>query len=108
GERKTSLAQRTDNAQALDPEWLDTQTKVLLGVVLVTLGIASLVGQYLRRQPTESVNPALVQRFRQRLHAWWLMCAILVFGLLLQPTGTIVLFALVSFWALREFITMAP
>ncbi len=91
-----------------DPTWLDVQTKVLLGVVLVTLGIASLVGQYLRRQPTESVNPALVQRLRQRLSAWWLMCAILVFGLLLQPIGTIVLFALVSFWALREFITMAP
>ena len=98
----------TGSVGALDPEWLDTQTKVLLGVVLVTLGIASLVGQYLRRQPTESVNPALVQRFRQRLHSWWLMCAILVFGLLLQPIGTIVLFALVSFWALREFITMAP
>jgi phosphatidate cytidylyltransferase len=107
-----AVDQSVSNAQvaapALDPEWLDTQTKVLLGVVLVTLGIASLVGQYLRRQPTESVNPALVQRFRQRLNSWWLMCAILVFGLLLQPIGTIVLFALVSFWALREFITMAP
>lgn len=91
-----------------DPDWLDLRTKILLGVVLVTLGIASLVGQYLRRQPTESVNPALVQRFRSRLSAWWLMCAILVFGLLLQPIGTIVLFALVSFWGLREFITMAP
>lgn len=90
------------------PEWLDLQTKILLGVVLVTLGIASLVGQYLRRQPTESVNPAMVQRFRQRLNAWWLMCAILVFGLLLQPVGTVALFGLVSFWALREFITMAP
>lgn len=93
---------------APDPAWLDTQTNVLLGVVLVSLGIASLVGQYLRRLPSESVNPALVQRFRQRLSAWWLMCAILVFGLLLQPIGTVVLFGLVSFWALREFITMAP
>lgn len=92
----------------VNPAWLDLQTKILLGVVLVTLGIASLVGRYLRRQPTESVNPALVQRLRQRLSAWWLMCAILVFGLLLQPIGTIVLFALVSFWALREFITMSP
>ncbi len=91
-----------------DAAWLDLQTNILLGVVLVTLGIASLVGQYLRRQPTESVNPALVRRFRQRLNAWWLMCAILVFGLLLQPVGTVVLFGLVSFWALREFITMAP
>ncbi len=89
--------------------WLnDIRTNILLGVVLATLGIASLVGQYLRRRPAETVNPALVLRFRQRLNAWWLMCAILVFGLLLQPMGTVVLFGLVSFWALREFITMAP
>jgi phosphatidate cytidylyltransferase len=91
------------------PVWLnDLPTNILLGVVLVTLAIASLVGQYLRRRPTETVNPALVLRFRQRLNAWWLMCAILVFGLVLQPMGTVVLFGLVSFWALREFITMAP
>ena len=88
--------------------WLNRPTNILLGVVLVTLAIASLVGQYLRRRPTETVNPALVLRFRQRLNSWWLMCAILVFGLLLQPVGTVVLFGLVSFWALREFITMAP
>lgn len=84
------------------------QTNILLGTVLVTLAIASLVGQYLQRQPSESINPALVRRFRQRINAWWLMCAILVFGILLQRIGTIILFGLVSFWALREFITMAP
>lgn len=90
------------------PAWLNLRTNILLGVVLATLAIASIVGRYLQRQPTESVNPAMVRRFRQRLNAWWLMCAILVFGLLLQPMGTVVLFGLVSFWALREFITMAP
>ncbi|MFK7736523.1 MAG: phosphatidate cytidylyltransferase [Pirellulaceae bacterium] len=88
--------------------WLNFQTRVLLGVVLAALGIASLVARYLTRQSIESVNPALVRRFRQRLAAWWFMCAILVFGLLLNPTGTVVLFGIVSFWALREFITMAP
>lgn len=101
----------TPNGSALQlgrPQWLNTLTLTLLGVVLVILGIASLVGRYLRHQPTEYVNPALVRRFRQRLNAWWLMCAILVFGLLLQPLGTVILFGLVSFWALREFITMAP
>lgn len=86
----------------------DIPTNVLLGTVLVSLAIASLVGRYLQRQPSESVNPAMVRRFRQRVNSWWLMCAILVFGLLLGPTGTVVLFGLVSFWALREFITMAP
>lgn len=88
--------------------WLNWPTNVLLGVVLATLATASIIGQYLRRQPTEYVNPALVRRFRQRLNAWWLMCAILVFGLLLQRAGTVILFGLVSFWALREFITMSP
>lgn len=32
----------------------------------------------------------------------------LVFGLLLHKTGTVVLFFVLSFWALREFITMTP
>ena len=96
-------------APANEPRWLnDIPTNALLGAVLVTLAIASLVGQWLRNQPSESINPALVRRFRQRLNSWWLMCAILVFGLLLRPIGTVILFGLVSFWALREFITMAP
>lgn len=86
----------------------DLRTNVLLGTVLVTLGIASLVGRWLRRQPSQSINPALVRRFRQRLNAWWLMCAMMVFGFLLSRIGTVVLFGLVSFWALREFITMTP
>jgi phosphatidate cytidylyltransferase len=92
-----------------EPRWLnDVPTNALLGAVLVTLAIASLIGQWLRNQPSESINPALVRRFRQRLNSWWLMCAILVFGLLLRPIGTVILFGLVSFWAMREFITMAP
>ncbi|MEM8735685.1 MAG: phosphatidate cytidylyltransferase [Planctomycetota bacterium] len=88
--------------------WLNFQTLTLVGVVLAILGIASIVASYLTRQSAESVNPALVRRFRQRLNAWWFMCAILAFGLLLNSIGTVVLFGLVSFWALREFITMAP
>ncbi|GAB5405742.1 MAG: hypothetical protein Aurels2KO_39730 [Aureliella sp.] len=99
----------TANASALDgPVWVNVPTNTLMGAVLVILAIASLVGRYLRRQPTEYVNPALVRRFRQRLNAWWLMFSILVFGFVLQPIGTVVLFCLVSFWALREFITMTP
>lgn len=105
-----AVAKVAKMAQAVQEQpWLnDIATNVLLGTVLVTLAIASLVGRWLRNQPSESINPARVRRFRERINAWWLMCAILVFGLLLGPTGTVVLFGLVSFWALREFITMAP
>jgi phosphatidate cytidylyltransferase len=83
-------------------------TYMLLGVLLIALAVASIVGQYMRRQPSESMNPALIRRFRQRVNAWWLMSAILAFSLALHATGAVLLFFLTSFWALREFITMAP
>ena len=87
---------------------LNLNTLILGSGVLVLLGIASSVAHYLTRQPSPSINPALVQRFVLRLWSWWLMFAILIAGLFLQRIGTIVLFGLVSFWAFREFITMTP
>ncbi|MBX3421855.1 MAG: phosphatidate cytidylyltransferase [Pirellulaceae bacterium] len=81
---------------------------MLVGVIMVALAIASIASQYLRRQPSERINPALMNKFNQRVNAWWLMSAILAFSILIHAIGTVVLFALVSFWGLREFITMAP
>ncbi len=98
-----------DQVVASDESGVDLfSTYMLLGVILVTLAVSSIIGQYLRRQPSEMVNPALVRRFSQRVNTWWLMAAILTFSIAIHPIGTVVLFALVSFWALREFITMAP
>ena len=87
---------------------LDLPTIVLASVVLGVLAVASIVARNLSNQPTSSVNPALVNRFVQRLWAWWLMFAILISGMFLHRVGTIILFGLVSFWAFREFITMTP
>ncbi len=91
-------------AVPLQPSYIRTYT--LLGVVLAVLAIATLVGRYLSQQSSPSINPALVRRFVLRVRAWWLMCAMLVFGLMLHRIGTVALFFFLSFWALREFITM--
>jgi phosphatidate cytidylyltransferase len=88
--------------------WLNTPTLWLVGVVIAALIVASVIGQALKRQPENTVSPALLRTFNQRVRAWWLMFAILAAGLLLGRTCTVVLFGLVSFWALREFITMTP
>lgn len=88
--------------------WLNTPTYWLVGVVIVALIIASVIGQTLKRQPESTVSPALLRTFNQRVRAWWMMFAILAAGLLLGDTVTVVLFGFVSFWALREFITMTP
>ncbi len=98
-----------DAAQAvMQPVWLNLPTYTLLGVVVGILAIATAISRNLTRQSNPSINPALVKRFVLRVQAWWLMCAILVFGLVLHRVGTIVIFFGVSFWALREFITMTP
>jgi phosphatidate cytidylyltransferase len=67
-----------------------------------------MVGMFLRKQPEGTVHPALARAFNERVRAWWTMAAILMAGFLLGYYATVFLFFLVSFWALREFITMTP
>jgi phosphatidate cytidylyltransferase len=90
------------------PGWFNRPTLWLLGVVLSLLFAANIIGQILNRQPSSNLNPAVLRTFNLRVRAWWMMCAILIASLLLGRTATVVLFGVVSFWALREFITMTP
>jgi phosphatidate cytidylyltransferase len=87
---------------------LDPRTNILLGTVVGILAVAYFVGRALRRQPESTANPAVIRTLNLRIRAWWMMCVILIAGLWLGPVATTVLFGLVSFWALREFITMTP
>ncbi len=80
----------------------------LLGVVIGLLAIAYAVSVWLKRYPEGTLNPALVERFVNRIRVWWIMCAILVAGFMLGPVATVILFGAVSFWSLREFITTTP
>jgi phosphatidate cytidylyltransferase len=80
----------------------------LVGGVLVVLAIATAVAQVLKRRADHAVNPAIVETFRRRVRAWWLLTALLAATLLIGQTATVVLFAVISFWALREFITLTP
>jgi phosphatidate cytidylyltransferase len=91
-----------------DETWLNTRSLWLLGVVLGILAGAYIAGMFLRKQPEGTVHPALARAFNERVRAWWMMAAILMAGFLLGYHATVFLFFLVSFWALREFITMTP
>ena len=88
--------------------WLNRPTLWLLALVLVFLGLAYVVLIVLRRQSDATVNPAVVEMLSQRVRAWWMMFAILVASFQLGYTASMVLFGLVSFWALREYITVTP
>lgn len=90
---------------------LDVKTLSLVGGVLAVLAGATTIGRRLKYQPDIGLNPALVESFNLRIRAWWLMCTVLAAAFLLGPASriaTVVIFGLISFWALREFITLTP
>ncbi len=79
----------------------------LAGTVVVLLSMATGVGQILSRKPRLGINPHAVKAFNARLRAWWVICCLLAIAFLSREL-TIILFGLISFWALREFITLTP
>jgi phosphatidate cytidylyltransferase len=87
---------------------MDLKTLGLVCGVLVLLGAATAVVSILRRRADSGVDPAIVQTFWLRVRAWWTFCAVLGTALVLGQSATIILFGLISFWALREFITLTP
>ncbi len=79
---------------------------VLAAVVVVLLSVATAIGQFVKRQPHLGLNAAAIATFNRRL-VWWIICALLGIAFI-SPTLTVTLFGLMSFWALREFITLTP
>jgi phosphatidate cytidylyltransferase len=79
----------------------------LLGLVIGLLTIATAVGQVVKRQPHLGLNAAAIATFNRRVRAWWIICGLLAIAFF-SPQLTVVLFGLMSFWALREFITLTP
>lgn len=78
---------------------------LLLGVAGVLI-LASVVGQVLRlRLSPEGSNP-VVENLNARIAAWWGMVVLLGIAFVAGRVGVVVLFALASFAALREFLTL--
>ena len=80
----------------------------LMGAVLLLLFVAWGVIKILERRPESGIDTAILATFRLRVRAWSILFAVLAAAFLLPHVVTVVLFGLISFWALREFITLTP
>jgi phosphatidate cytidylyltransferase len=80
----------------------------LFGGILALLVVASSVGWLLARRAKTDSGRATVENLVARVNAWWVMVILLAIAFALGKTATIVLFGFVSFFALREFITLTP
>lgn len=75
-----------------------------LALIVALLAVASVVARTLRRRQPEDAAGELVARIR----SWWVMVAIFVGALVLGRVASIVLLALVSFLALKEYLSLIP
>ncbi|NOT66118.1 MAG: phosphatidate cytidylyltransferase [Methylotenera sp.] len=85
----------------------------LMGAVAALLLVASIIGALLKSRLSQQQNPSeksqkLVNNLVSRVNAWWVMVAVLAVAFLAGKLGTIILFAAISYFALREFMTLTP
>jgi len=86
----------------------DAETVVLVAGVVAVLLMASITGWILSRRAGGVAYQSTIANLNARIRAWWMMVAIFLFAMLSGGLGSVVLFALTSFLALREFVTMTP
>jgi phosphatidate cytidylyltransferase len=77
------------------------------GVVGVLL-LASGVGWLFARRAVTPAQLETVGNLNARIQAWWVMIAIFAASFMLGRTATLALFALISFYTLREFVSLTP
>ncbi len=86
---------------------LDPELFYLVGGVVLLLALASLITAMLIRRSKDGKSPTL-ENLRSRVNAWWWMVGVFGVSLALGKNGLFALYLLLSFFALREYITLSP
>ncbi len=95
-------------AQAETPETVSSATAswILLGIAVAMLATLMLIGRFLSGRSESVIDPAIVRAFNRRVAGWMLICVVLAMTMLFPRGLTVFLFFILSFWAMREFITI--
>ena len=72
-----------------------------------TLVVASTAGALMKWRVARGAPHGVIDNFNDRVNAWWVMVALIALAFAFGKGGVIVLFFLVSFFALREFVSLA-
>ena len=86
---------------------MDRNTLLLFAGIGGLLLLASLIGWLLKLRAGPGPH-SVIDNLNARINAWWAMVAVIGFAFLFGYAGVVVLFYCVSFYALREFMTLTP
>lgn len=87
---------------------MDHRAIILISGVLLLLTAASTAVKVLRGYIDYGVDVSILNTCRSRIQAWWILFGLLTCTLLLGTVATVFLFFMISFWAMREYITLTP
>ncbi len=85
----------------------DRELQIVFGSILGLLLIATAAGWIMRRRAVTPSAQQFADQILARTKAWWIMCVVFVAAVVGGSVTTVVLFGLVSFLALREFVAVA-
>ena len=83
------------------------KTYALFAIFAGILVFASTVG-FILKQKAGSQSSPVIDNLNARINAWWVMLIVIAAAILLGKTAFIVLFGIISLFALREFISLLP
>lgn len=78
---------------------------LLLGVGVLLL-LATIIGQVLRETLAPDGSNPVIENLNARIAAWWAMVFLMAIAFIAGRVGVVVLFAMLSFSALREFLSL--
>lgn len=87
---------------------VEQKFRLLLGGVAGLLALATVIGRVLAARTHGESGRAVLANLDARVRAWWVMVAVFAAAQLIGPIATLALFALISFFALREFLALVP
>ncbi|MGC4033816.1 MAG: phosphatidate cytidylyltransferase [Tepidisphaeraceae bacterium] len=85
---------------------IERSTWILAGATLGVLTAGTVAGEIVRRFVKSESGRKTADNLVARVRAWWVMAAVFSIALLLGLWGTTLLFAMISFLALREVLTL--
>jgi phosphatidate cytidylyltransferase len=87
---------------------LDPQMVELGAGIFALLLVASIIGFILQKTVKGDKGQEVVLNLNARINAWWVMIIIFFLAMATGGIGSVILFGLTSFLALREYITLTP
>ncbi len=82
------------------------QTYSLFAGIGLVLLVASVIGYALKASVAKGQPHATIDNLNARIKAWWVMVLVIGFSFLFGRPGVVLLFLCISFFALREFLSL--